>query len=303
MFDSAGQAVRGALVTRGLPAKMIMEFEPPLPVLLEARLDAARAREREQTKAMPLFSVRRGNQPAGKTPIPPAIPQNPWRVTTGVVPADATKSRTHRPIIYTPNAVVGGRSRFRKGVVSFNTHGLTLSGVGVVPVAWLNRVGCAAYIVLGVTFAVDKVLSPQGHLWDMLLRWLVGGSIVLIPVAHTMTNIITEWRREAQTLYIPWSNCLEAQWERGSRWVIIIYWSYEGGKPGNAPTIAHLPLNSLSPAQAAVVWDAFDEHAPGRNRINDAITETQPLVWVIALSLIGAICFALSILIWRRIHP
>ncbi|MBC8143641.1 MAG: hypothetical protein H7Y38_19595 [Armatimonadetes bacterium] len=276
--------------------------DAPLPVLMQARLDAARARE----KQIPVFRWGWEKTPP-LPPVPPAAPQNPWRRIAGNVPADATKLRTYKPVIYAPNTIVGGRSRFRKGEVVFDANGLTFSGVGVKPVGWLKKAGCAAYIVLGFLFAVDKLFLPQGYIWGTLLRWLVVASVVIAVLAHTMENVITEWRRGEKTLVVPWSDCLETQWERGLRWAVIIFRSYESDKPGGTATIAHLPLNGLSPAQGAMLWDAFDGHAPGRNRVNDVITETDPRFLVFLSTLLGVLCFLLTIvvtiLIRRQLRP
>lgn len=272
--------------------------EPPLPVLMDARLDAARVREREAAKATPLISFRL-HSPVIGMPASSVEPRNPWHMLAESLPADATTVRPYKPLRhFVSGSASPERSRFRYGSVGFDESGFTLSGVGVTPVGWLKQVGgigCVAGLALvGVScWSLNQPWMYRAYPTLMLL-FTVCSAVALL--AFLLENAVTEQRRGANRQTVPWSDLLEAQWERDLRWVVLVYRSHDA-------KIQSLPLGNLTPAHAAALWDVLWEYVPGRSRPATTVSESNPRTLVPVLVILGSLFGFLTLIAWQGSHP
>lgn len=279
-----------------LSVEPAIENIPPHPILGDFVRDKAREREKRDAKKR-FFSIRIGNPPPAE-PLPPPDPQNPWRVLAETVFVDATIVRPIKPLRPVKGVGVAGRSRFRKGVMTLDADGFTLTGIGVAPVLWFGRAGCLGYAVCAFLFVGAQWLSVSND----FLSWIGGIAFCVGVLGYILESIVTEARRGPQEIRVFWDNVLEAQFEPGMRWAVIVYRAPEP-KPGAPTPIAQLPLNNLTPSVAGALWDAIDTYAPGRTRPDGGA-----YVWttgrkLFALLLAGTITGCIILIVWNIVKP
>jgi hypothetical protein len=250
--------------------------------------DEAREEERNAPRN-PLFGAR--------PPQPPRLvtPQNPWRVVAETILVDANTVRPVLPIRAVRGAAVAGRSRFRKGVITLDEDGFTLSGLGVTPVGWLGKIGLSGYIAW-VVFLLAAIWVPNNLLTIDVMFWISGIGFCLGILGNALESGITELRRGSQEIRVFWENVLEAQFETNMRWAVILYRAPER-KPGVPGPIAFLPINNLTPAVAGALWDAIETYAPGRTRSDGGVYRWTTGRKIAAFVLVGSMLVGILLLI------
>ncbi|MBC7805538.1 MAG: hypothetical protein H7145_05250 [Akkermansiaceae bacterium] len=269
------------------------DYIPPRPLRGDSVRDKAREREKYAAKK-PFLPIRLG---APRPPAPPPVPepQNPWRVFAETIPVDATIVRPVRPVRAVRGVAVAGRSRFRKGIMALDADGFTLVGVGVTPVLWLGKVGCIGYVAwFLLLLAANQV--QNNPIAEDVVRWVSVVCFFTGVFGYALETAITEARRGPQEIRVFWDSVLEAQFEPGMRWAVIIYRAPEP-KPGVPGPVAQLPVNNLTPAIAGALWDAIDTYAPGRTRPDGGVYQWTTGRKIVALLLFGTIIGSILMII------